>query len=109
MQKWTETTAGKILAFTLCFCVLAGIYYWVVAEDWSRTSVTTEPVSAGRPVGMAGTAVEQTFVVPADSLETLQIMPEKATEDEGTVRVEILDGDRVLYFLPGGRPGPGAP
>ena len=97
MRNLMKTTGGKVLAFTLCFLVLAGIYYWVVAEDWSRTSVMTEPVSAGTPVGMAGSAVEQTFTVPADSLEVLRIMPEKAREDEGTVRVEIRDGDQVLY------------
>ena len=79
------------------FLIFAGIFFWIVEDDWSRTSLTTDPVAAGTTIGTTGSRIEQTFTVPADALEEIRIMPEKVLEDEGTAEIRILRNGEVLY------------
>ncbi len=97
MRKRPQTILGKLGILSLCFLILAGIFYWIVEEDWSRTSMTTDAVSPGISVGAAGSALEQTFEVPVDAPEEIRIMPEKVLDDEGTVEIQILREGEVLF------------
>lgn len=97
MRKRPQTILGKLGILSLCFLILAGVFYWIVEEDWSRTSVTTDAVSPGISVGAAGSVLEQTFEVPVDAPEEIRIMPEKVLDDEGTVEIQILREGEVLF------------
>ena len=98
MIRKPQTIAGKLAVFSLAFLVLAGIFYWVVAEDWSSTAVETDAVTPGTPVGIAGDTVAQTFTVPVDWLERIQIMPERVSHDPGTVRISLTGEDGQLLY-----------
>lgn len=97
MRKRPQTILGKLGILSLCFLILAGIFYWIVEEDWSKTSLTTDAVSPGASVGAAGSVLEQTFEVPVDALEEIRIMPEKVLDDEGTADIQILRDGEVLF------------
>ncbi len=97
LEKKPQRIWKKLMLVSLGFLIFAGIFYWIVADDWSRTSLTTDPVAAGTAVGAAGSRIEQTFTVPADALEEIRIMPEKVLEDEGIAEISILKDGEVLY------------
>ena len=99
MIKKPQSIWGQLAVFSLCFLVLAGIFYWIVADDWSRTSLTTDAVAPGKTTGAAGDIIEQTFLSPVDVLEEIRIMPEKAMEDEGIALIEVLQGEKSLLQL----------
>ena len=46
LQNRLKTTAGRVALLTLAFVLLAGLFYWIVSEDWQRTAVTTDLLSA---------------------------------------------------------------
>ena len=71
MIKKPQSIWGQLAVFSLCFLVLAGIFYWIVADDWSRTSLTTDAVAPGKTTGAAGDIIEKTFLSPVDVLEEI--------------------------------------
>ena len=97
MRKRPQTILGKLGILSLCFLILAGVFFWIVEEDWSKTSLTTDAVSPGVSIGSSGSVLEQTFEVPVDVLEEIRIMPEKVLDDEGTAEIQILREGEVLF------------
>ena len=96
-----DSWKGKILIFTLCFIVLAGLFYWVVAEDWSKTALDVAPVS---PAGLIPVDDEnrmitsQSFTGEMQRITSFWVRPGRVRTDvSGTVSFRILEGDQVLW------------
>ncbi|MBR3494858.1 MAG: ABC transporter permease [Clostridia bacterium] len=58
----------KLALFTAGFFVLTALFFWIVREDWSRTAVTTEPVSRSAVLEelTEGREIRQSFPIASD-------------------------------------------
>ena len=86
--------------FTAAFLVLTLIFYWVVAEDWSRTAVVTDSVN---PAGAIvpddqSLVIDQSFPAPAKKIRSFEVMPTKILPDcNGSVTIQIIGEDGVIW------------
>lgn len=97
MRTWRKTSAGKWAIFTVCFFLVAGLLYWIVADDWARTYVETAAVTPGETVGGDGYVLEQTFRMSTDTLEQIRLTPEVGAGSTGTVQMSLNDGQETLF------------
>ena len=40
-NDFKQSQIKKVLFFTICYLVLAALFYWIVADDWSKTAHDT--------------------------------------------------------------------
>ena len=100
-SKGWSSLPGKLLILTLVFALLTGLFYWVVAEDWRRSAVETDMVSASGLAPLkegAENRVTQGFTVQMDRLTALRLIPGRMRlEPAGEIGLRILSGERVLW------------
>jgi ABC-2 type transport system permease protein len=83
-----------------CFIVLAGLIYWVVAEELQVQRVETDTVSPQMAFSDAGgeLLVEQTIVPDMDVIEEIQLWSvKKGYAGVGDIDLQVLDNDTVIY------------
>ena len=73
-KQWKQSRWGRLGMFTLIYLLLALVMYWVVAEDWSMTSVRTDAVTMSQ-LQPENAVVEQTFTAEMDVLQQVSITP----------------------------------
>lgn len=91
----------RLAAFSLCFIVAFTAFYGAVRDDWKRTAISTEPISASGLISKShdqNLTIAQTFTPEVDRLMSVQLMPGKIQDDaHGTIRMQILDESSVLW------------
>ena len=102
-SKGWSSLPGKLLILTLVFALLTGLFYWVVAEDWRRSAVETDMVSASGLAPLkegAENRVTQGFTVQMDRLTALRLIPGRMRlEPAGEIglrQVARHDGLRIV-------------
>ena len=100
-RKGLNTIVGRVLIYTLCFALLVGAFYWIVAENWRRTAVETDMISAS---GLApleeGTEnrITQEFAAPMDRLSVVRLVPGRLRWDaEGEIILSLRAREQVLW------------
>ena len=94
-QWWKKLLLGSVI-----YVLLAALMYWIVAEDWSRTLVSTDAVNRDLllPEMTEGMTVTQSFTVRSDRLQSLQIqvnpLPERQADD--WISFLVRDGGETL-------------
>ena len=100
LQNRLKTTAGRVALLTLAFVLLAGLFYWIVSEDWQRTAVTTDLLSASGLAPLregADNRITQDFTPEMDRLSILKLIPGRMRlEPAGEITLRIRKGDEVL-------------
>ncbi len=86
---------ARVVALTLAvYALLAGLFFWILGDDWRRTVVSTEPVNRVSllPVMEGGREIRQSMTVSPDDLFRLElginVLPETAEGNSLTVRLE---------------------
>ena len=91
-----------LIKFVFCaflYFFLTALFYWVVAENWSMTKVTTTNVNPSSVIAVEG-KVEQQFVSSMDNLESVTIMPHLSDAAYNSdVCITIQDGETPLWEL----------
>ena len=86
--------------FILIYLLLALVMYWVVAEDWSMTSVRTDAVTMSQ-LQPENAVVEQTFTAEMDVLRQVSITPHfNAAERSGSALLSVFTGGELLAEQP---------
>lgn len=81
----------------LSFLVLAGVMYWIVADDWALTAVRTDTVSMGYLLPADG-EVSQQISVAMDGLEAITVVPHfDAAERSGQVTFTLADEEGTVW------------
>ena len=96
MKQWKQSRRGRLGTFTLIYLLLALVMYWVVAEDWSMTSVRTDTVTMSQLLP-ENAVTEQTFTAEMDVLQQVSVTPHfNAAEHSGSALLSVLAGDALL-------------
>ena len=95
-KQWKQSRWGRLGMFTLIYLLLALVMYWVVAEDWSMTSVRTDTVTMSQLLP-ENAVTEQTFTAEMDVLQQVSVTPHfNAAEHSGSALLSVLAGDALL-------------
>lgn len=95
-QKRVKTLPGRLGVFMLVYLLLALVLYWIVADNWAKTSVETDTVSMSQLL-VENAVVEQTFTAQMDCVERLSITPHFNSPDRsGSIRLSLYDGETLL-------------
>ncbi|MGN0764297.1 MAG: ABC transporter permease [Aristaeellaceae bacterium] len=95
-KQWKQSRWGRLGMFTLVYLLLALVMYWVVAEDWSMTSVRTDAVTMSQLLPENAIA-KQTFTAEMDVLQRVSITPHFNTaERSGSALLAVYAGDALL-------------
>lgn len=87
----------KLLLFLLCYALLAAGFYWIVADDWKLSAVSTDAVSPQQAIELTpGTDVQQTFPAPGDLLDGFTLRP-AVLNPSAQVVLSISKGEDVLW------------
>ena len=96
MKQWKQSRRGRLGMFTLIYLLMALVMYWVVAEDWSMTSVRTDTVTMSQLLP-ENAVTEQTFTAEMDVLQQVSVTPHfNAAEHSGSALLSVLAGDALL-------------
>ena len=89
----------KLLIALAVYLVLAGIFFLIVRDDWSRTAETTDPVNRDALTReLAGeTEARQTFVPAVDQVKLIVLQTGAAGTPGGQIEAAVLDGDEELF------------
>ena len=99
-KQWKQSRWGRLGMFTLIYLLLALVMYWVVAEDWSMTSVRTDAVTMSQ-LQPENAVVEQTFTAEMDVLRQVSITPHfNAAERSGSALLSVFTGGELLAEQP---------
>ena len=99
-KQWKQSRWGRLGMFTLIYLLLALVMYWVVAEDWSMTSVRTDAVTMSQ-LQPENAVVEQTFTAEMDVLRQVIITPHfNAAERSGSALLSVFTGGELLAEQP---------
>ena len=99
-KQWKQSRWGRLGMFTLIYLLLALVMYWVVAEDWSMTSVRTDAVTMSQ-LQPENAVVEQTFTAEMDVLRQVSITPHfNAAERNGSALLSVFAGGELLAEQP---------
>lgn len=99
-MDYPQSVKKKWCLFTAVFVMISGLFYWIVAEDWSKTAVITERVNPAEVItaNEGKVLIDQTFPAPAERLKLIQVVPTRIREDvSGEVTFHIMDGERSLW------------
>ncbi len=99
-NDFKQSQIKKVLFFTICYLVLAALFYWIVADDWSKTAHDTSPVSASGliPVDEDSLLISQSFVCETDRLTSFWVQPGRVRSDAaGKISFRIRDGENILW------------
>jgi len=95
-KQYFNTFPRKLGVFILIYLLIALCMYWVVADDWSQTVVTTDSVNMTQLLP-ENAVVEQRFVSQADFIDGLTLTPHfNAPERSGSIRLSLHQGDTLL-------------
>lgn len=95
--KQLNSFPRRLGAFVLIYLLLALVFFWVVADDWTKTAVKTDTVSASQLLP-ENAELSQRFVSPMDSIESLTLQPHfNAAERSGNILVTIRENDAILH------------
>ena len=101
IRKFCSSLMGKITIFTVAFALLTASFYWIVAEDWSRTAVETDSVSADGLIPVNENdqlQVAQSFSGRMNRLLSFSLLPGRMkAELDGTVKLRITREGNVLW------------
>jgi len=96
-RQFRQSFVGGLLILSLLFLTLTGIFYWVVADDWTMTAVETDTVSQSMLLP-AGGVVEQRFISEMDGVEEIALIPHfDSNEHTGSISLTLYDGEEVLW------------
>ena len=99
----TKRLIRRLALFTAGFFALAALLFWIVREDWARTSVTTTAPSRGTVLEelAPGREIRQSFTVAVDELQALWLDASVWDAPAGsTVRLRLTDaGDAAVAEL----------
>ena len=102
-KNWKKTFPGRLIVFTVCFLLVTLLFYWVVADDWRRTAVTTETVNASAVVPTDESAsrhITQEFRTDIDRLLAVSLLPARTSTDPGDhITLRLYDADKLLWEL----------
>ena len=93
----------NLILFTIVFIILTGLFHWIVADNWSKSSLETDMVNASGMIladDSDGLLIRQPFTSGMDTLMSIRLMPcRRSSNISGTVRISILeqDGASVLW------------
>ena len=92
----------NFLLFILVYFILALLFFWIVKDDWRRTTVSTDAVNRDvvLPELTAGSEIRQDFIAATDHLKKLTLHANKqdGAPDEGRIHAEILNENRESVF-----------
>ncbi len=95
-KHWLNSFPKKLGFFVLLYLLAALVMYWVVADDWTRTAVTTDTVTMSQLLA-ENAVVEQQFVNQMDCIESLFLTPHFNTaEPSGEAKLSLLDAGNLL-------------
>ena len=95
-KQWKQSRWGRLGMFTLIYLLLALVMYWVVAEDWSMTSVRTDAVTMSQ-LQPENAVVEQIFTAEMDVLRQVSITPHfNNVERSGSALLSVFAGEKLL-------------
>lgn len=98
MAQFRQSFGGKLLLFSLAFFAVVGLFYWVVAEDWTMSAVETDTVSQSILLP-AGSVAQQEFDSIVDGLEWLSVTPHfETSHPAGTATFTICDDQGVQLW-----------
>lgn len=86
----------KLLCTVLIFIAFVGIFYWVVADNWTHAGVKTGMVSAESftPEISDQTLITQSFSLDADELKAINIQAKRIAERPvGKIAFRIMEKD----------------
>lgn len=97
-KLWKQPFAVKFAACLAVYVVLAGIFSWVVGQDWRAEAKSTDAVSRAAMVGdmASGAELAQSFTAKADRLTALTVDVSRWDEN-GAFDAALLQGDEVLW------------
>ena len=91
IAKLRQSFGGKLLLFSLAFFAIIGLFYWIVADDWTMSATETDTVSQSILLP-EGSAASQTFTSTVDGLEWLSLTPHfETSHPAGAVALAITD------------------
>ena len=66
----------NFLLFILVYFILALLFFWIVKDDWRRTTVSTDAVNRDvvLPELTAGSEIRQDFIAATDHLKKLKLL-----------------------------------
>ena len=93
----------SLILFILIYTALAGLFYWIVRDDWDQSYVTTDPVNrdAVLPELAVEDEIQQDFVLAADRLNQLILYANRqpGAPADGRLTAEIFAGETRLLHL----------
>lgn len=91
----------KLLIALAVYLVLAGMFFLIIREDWSRTTETTDPVNRDALTQeLAGeTEVIQTFIPAVDQVKLIVLQASATGAQAGQVEAAVLDGSEELFRI----------
>lgn len=96
-QQFRQSFIGRLLIFSFAFLVIIGVFYWVVADDWTMTAVETDTVSQSVLLP-ADSVVEQQFTSAMDGIEEITLIPHfDLNERAGSISFALYDGQEALW------------
>lgn len=96
-QQFRQSFAGRLIEFCFIFLAITGIFYWVVAEDWTRTATETKTVTHSVLLP-ANKIIEQQFTSEMDGMTEIRVMPHfDTTERKGNIILTIYENNDILW------------
>lgn len=97
IQQFRQSFVGKLIEFCFIFLAITGMFYWLVAEDWTKTAIETKTISHSMLLPANG-IIEQQFSSEMDSLTEIRIMPHfDNAERAGNITLTICENDSILW------------
>jgi len=87
---------GKFLAvFAALYLIIAAVFYWIVADNWTRTFVQTDAVQMGQLLP-ADAVVEQAFTAGMNEMTHVVLVPHVDDAAAGSITLTLHDGQTQL-------------
>ena len=90
----------RILIALAVYLAVAGVFFLIVHQDWSRSIEVTDPVNKDALLQALSeeTEIRQTFAAGTDQIVLIRLQAEAADNlTEHRVEAAVLDGETVLY------------